>query len=144
MTKSHAAGVAAYLTGRQVQTLMLIAEGKTTEEIASALGVSVRTAAAHRASLMQRLGVRRSVDLVRYAIRAESEPAEQHTAQLTGRQTQTLILIAEGKTTKEIASALGVSIKTAAAHRARLMQRLGVHRSVDVVRYAIGAGLVRL
>ncbi len=56
---------------------------------------------------------------------------------------QTLILIAEGKTTREIASLLGISFKTAAAHRATLMQRLSLHNSADVVRYAVRAGVVR-
>ena len=65
------------------------------------------------------------------------------TSGLTWRQAQTLILIAEGKTTREIATALGVSFKTAAAHRANLMQRLRVHRSADLVRYAIRNGIVR-
>jgi len=63
--------------------------------------------------------------------------------QLTWRQMQTLILIADGKTTREIASALGISFKTAAAHRANLMQRLGLHNSADVVRYAIRTGVIR-
>jgi len=69
--------------------------------------------------------------------------AAEHMERLTSRQTQTLILIAGGKTTQEIASALGISFKTAAAHRVRLMQRLGLHKSADVVRYAIRAGVVQ-
>jgi DNA-binding NarL/FixJ family response regulator len=61
---------------------------------------------------------------------------------LTARQVQVLILIAEGKTTKEIAEDLGVSFKTAAAHRSNIMHKLNVHDTAHLVRYAIRTGLV--
>jgi DNA-binding NarL/FixJ family response regulator len=61
---------------------------------------------------------------------------------LTTRQRQTLILIAEGKTTKEIALNLGVSFKTAAAHRTNLMNKLKIHDTAHLVRHAIRAGLI--
>ena len=62
---------------------------------------------------------------------------------LTSRQRQVLQLVAEGKTTKEIASLLGVSIKTAESHRASLMEKLSVHETAGLVRYAIRIGLIR-
>jgi DNA-binding CsgD family transcriptional regulator len=53
-----------------------------------------------------------------------------------------LQLIAEGKTTKEIAVILGVSVKTAESHRSSLMGKLDIHSTAEVVRYAIRRGLV--
>ncbi len=61
---------------------------------------------------------------------------------LTARQRETLQLIAEGKNTKEIAAALGVSVKTVESHRAQLMERLGIHDVPGLVRFAIRAGIV--
>jgi two-component system, NarL family, response regulator NreC len=61
---------------------------------------------------------------------------------LTPRQRQVLQLVAEGKTTKEIAAVLGVSIKTAESHRNRIMRKLGIHETANLVRYAIRRGLI--
>lgn len=61
---------------------------------------------------------------------------------LTPRERHVLQLVAEGKTTKEIAAELGVSVKTAEAHRARLMKRLGIHTTAGLVRYAIREGVI--
>lgn len=63
-------------------------------------------------------------------------------AQLTPRQREVLQLIAEGNNTKAIAFTLGVSIKTVEAHRKQLMNRLGIHDLVGLVRYAMRFGLV--
>ena len=56
---------------------------------------------------------------------------------LTPRERQTVQLAAEGKTNKEIASMLGISLKTAESHRANLMAKLDLHSVSDLVRYAI-------
>ena len=64
-------------------------------------------------------------------------------APLTSRQRQVLQLVAEGKTTKEVASLLGVSVKTAESHRASLMEKLSIHETAGLVRYAIRIGLLR-
>jgi DNA-binding NarL/FixJ family response regulator len=61
---------------------------------------------------------------------------------LSGRERQVLQLVAEGKTTKEIASLLGVSVKTAESHRTTLMSKLDMHSAAALVRYAIRNGLV--
>ncbi len=61
---------------------------------------------------------------------------------LTKRHREILQLIAEGKSTKEIAHVLEVSIKTVETHRMRLMERLGIHDVPGLVRFAIRAGLV--
>jgi DNA-binding NarL/FixJ family response regulator len=61
---------------------------------------------------------------------------------LTPRERNVLELVAGGSTTKQIAAALGLSVKTAEAHRARLMKRLGIHTTAGLVRYAIREGLI--
>jgi DNA-binding NarL/FixJ family response regulator len=61
---------------------------------------------------------------------------------LTDRERQVLQLIAERKTTKEVAVILGVSVKTAESHRSSLMSKLDVHSTAELVRYAIRRGLV--
>lgn len=61
---------------------------------------------------------------------------------LTPREREVLQLVAEGKTTKEIAAILNVSVKTAEAHRTRLMQRLDIHDVAGLTRYAIRQGLI--
>jgi DNA-binding NarL/FixJ family response regulator len=63
---------------------------------------------------------------------------------LTPRQREVLQLIAEGSTSREIARALGISVKTVETHRARLMERLDVHDIAGLVRRAIEMGLVEL
>jgi PAS domain S-box-containing protein len=62
---------------------------------------------------------------------------------LTAREVQVLALVAEGKSTKEIAALLGISYKTADSHRSRVMEKLGVHETASLVRYAIRQGIVR-
>jgi len=61
---------------------------------------------------------------------------------LTPRQRETLQLIAEGHSTKEIAHRLGLSVKTVETHRSQIMARLGVGDVAGLVRYAIQVGLV--
>jgi PAS domain S-box-containing protein len=61
---------------------------------------------------------------------------------LTERERQVLVLIADGKSTKEAAAGLGISYKTADSHRSRILEKLGVHETASMVRYAIRAGLV--
>jgi PAS domain S-box-containing protein len=61
---------------------------------------------------------------------------------LTERERQVLVLIAGGKSTKEAAANLGISYKTADSHRSRILEKLGVHETASMVRYAIRAGLI--
>lgn len=62
---------------------------------------------------------------------------------LTPRERQILQLVAEGKTTKESARLLNISAKTAETHRARIMEKLNIHETAGLVRYAIRRGLIR-
>ncbi|HEX5314056.1 MAG TPA: response regulator transcription factor [Gammaproteobacteria bacterium] len=61
---------------------------------------------------------------------------------LTLRERQVLQLVAEGKTTREIAEILTLSVKTADSHRTRMMKKLDIHDTAGLVRYAIRRGLI--
>lgn len=63
---------------------------------------------------------------------------------LSPRQREVLRLIAEGRTTKQIAQMLEISVKTVETHRAQLMERLDIHDVAGLVRYAIIVGLIEV
>jgi DNA-binding NarL/FixJ family response regulator len=63
---------------------------------------------------------------------------------LTNREKQILQLIAEGKSNKEIAALLDLSVNTVSVHRANLMEALGIHRTAELVLYAVRKGLVHI
>ena len=65
-------------------------------------------------------------------------------ATLSPRQREVLRLIAEGRTTKQIARELEISVKTVETHRAQLMERLGIHDVAGLVRYAIIVGIIEV
>jgi len=67
---------------------------------------------------------------------------ELRTSPLSGREREVLQLIAEGKSMKEIASLLGISVKTVETHRMRLMGKLDIHETAGLVRYAIRRGMI--
>ena len=77
-----------------------------------------------------------------------SIPTTQETAgdfdKLTQREREVLQYIVQGNSNKEIAAILGLSVNTVSVHRANLMQALGIHRTADLVVYAIRKGLVTL
>ncbi len=62
---------------------------------------------------------------------------------LSPRERQVLQLIAEGKTTKEAAVHLGISTKTAESHRSNIIEKLDIHDTAGLVRYAIRLGLIQ-
>jgi two-component system response regulator NreC len=62
---------------------------------------------------------------------------------ITSREREVLQLIAEGKSTRDIASLLGISVKTADSHRSRLMRKLDIHEVASLVRYAVRKHLVQ-
>jgi len=71
---------------------------------------------------------------------ASGDEREPH---LRDRERQVLQLVAEGKTTKEVATILGISTKTAESHRMKIMERLNIHDTAGLVRYAIREGLIQ-
>lgn len=82
-------------------------------------------------------GVSRSVV---EAYRSKTELAAEP---LSARERQVLQLIAEGKSTRDVASLLGISVKTAESHRSRLMRKLDIHETASLVRYAVRRGLIQ-
>lgn len=75
-----------------------------------------------------------------YRLTSDSAPEEQ----LTPRQREVLRLIAEGRTTREIAQILTISVKTVETHRTLLMERLDIHDVAGLVRYALRIGLIAM
>jgi DNA-binding NarL/FixJ family response regulator len=63
-------------------------------------------------------------------------------ADLSSREMEVLQLIAEGKANKETAAELGISIKTVEKHRQHLMQKLNIHDTAGLTRYAVTAGII--
>jgi DNA-binding NarL/FixJ family response regulator len=63
-------------------------------------------------------------------------------SQLTSREMEVLQLIAEGKANKETAAELGISIKTVEKHRGALMDKLDIHHTAGLTRYAIATGII--
>jgi DNA-binding NarL/FixJ family response regulator len=72
-------------------------------------------------------------------VNGDSAPADP----LAPRERQVLQLVAEGKTSKEIAEMLGLSTKTAESYRARVMGKLDIHDTAGLVRYAVRTGMVQ-
>ena len=63
-------------------------------------------------------------------------------ARLTSRETEVLQLVAEGSANKQVAAELGISIKTVEKHRQHLMDKLNIHDTAGLTRYAISAGVI--
>jgi DNA-binding NarL/FixJ family response regulator len=72
----------------------------------------------------------------------ESESADHQV--LTPREREVIQLVAEGKTTKEIATALNLSVKTAETHRTNLMRKLDLHSVAALTLYAVRNGIVQI
>lgn len=68
--------------------------------------------------------------------------SQKKAAQLTSREVEVLQLIAEGKANKETAAELGISLKTVEKHREHLMEKLDIHDTAGLTRYAISAGII--
>ena len=79
----------------------------------------------------------------REAVRAYLDGTEAANDGLTPREREVLQLVAEGKTTKEVAAVLGISVKTAESHRSRIMEKLDIHETASLVRYAIRLGVIQ-
>jgi DNA-binding CsgD family transcriptional regulator len=73
---------------------------------------------------------------------SDSGGASDHPEKLTPRENEVLALIAEGCTSKEIASRLEITFKTAVTHRQHIMDKLGAHNSATLIRVAILRGLI--
>ncbi len=78
----------------------------------------------------------------RQRMKASGRNTKKNGAQLTSREMEVLQLIAEGKANKETAAELGIGIKTVEKHREHLMEKLDIHDTAGLTRYAIGAGII--
>jgi DNA-binding NarL/FixJ family response regulator len=72
------------------------------------------------------------------------ESLERNFELLTSREREVIQLLAEGKTSKEVAVALSLSVKTAETHRTNLMRKLDLHSVADLTRYAVRNGIVQV
>lgn len=97
----------------------------------------------HAIQQVSRGGIYLSPGVSRAVVDAYRSKSERPSDPLSGRERQVLQLIAEGKSTKDVASLLGISVKTAESHRSRLMQKLDIHETASLVRYAVRRGLVQ-
>jgi DNA-binding NarL/FixJ family response regulator len=87
-------------------------------------------------------------DVAREAVRdqaagALSPPDADPYEALTDREKQVLKLVAEGRTNKEVAEVLGVSVKTAMSHREHIMQKLDLHSRTELIKFALRRGVIR-
>ena len=81
-------------------------------------------------------------DMVRESLRSERETLGGDACSLpTPREAQVIRLLSEGKANKEIAAALGITVRTAEAHRCNLMRKLRLHSLADLIHYALRHGL---
>jgi DNA-binding NarL/FixJ family response regulator len=74
-------------------------------------------------------------------LRSPEESADPY-GPLTAREREVFHLVIEGRTTKEVARALGISVKTAENHRSRILDKLGLHNAAELVLYASRKGLL--
>ncbi len=84
-----------------------------------------------------------SPEISQAVVQAYQSKGELASDPLSPRERQVLQLIAEGKTTKVAAALLNISTKTAETHRARIMEKLDIHETAGLVRYAIRRGVIR-
>jgi two-component system, NarL family, response regulator NreC len=88
-------------------------------------------------------------DVARDAVTGEAAPPAELAGEadpyetLTDREKQVLKLVAEGRSNKEVAQLLGISVKTAMSHREHVMDKLGVHNRTDLIRFALKCGVIR-
>ncbi len=106
----------------------------------SALTAAIR--AAHRGGLVL------DPEVAREAIRDQSvEPRGPGDVDpyegLTDREKQVLKLVAEGRTNKEVAEMLAISVKTAMSHREHIMEKLGLHSRTELIKFALRKGVIR-
>jgi DNA-binding NarL/FixJ family response regulator len=110
------------------------------QDIANNVSIAIRKAYMGRtfysATISRRLG-RLNPKSRDWAGKARTKPSL-----LTSRETEVLQLIAEGKTNKETASELSISIKTVEKHRGHLMEKIDIHDTAGLTRHAIATGII--
>jgi DNA-binding NarL/FixJ family response regulator len=131
---------------------ILLTHHEEDQYIREALGVGVKgyvvknqvaSDLVHAIHLVSRGQFYLSPGVSRAVVEAYRTKADSPADPLTARERQVLQLIAEGKSTRDTASLLGISVKTAESHRMRLMQKLDIHETASLVRYAVRRGLIQ-
>jgi two-component system response regulator NreC len=120
----------------------------TKQAAADELVSAIRTVAQGQVYLQPVLARWLLEDYRRLALRIPNEGKEQvgqkTPEDLSQRERQVLELVAQGKTTPEISRELGISPKTVARHRERVMGKLDIHSSAELVKFAIRTGMIDL
>jgi DNA-binding NarL/FixJ family response regulator len=81
---------------------------------------------------------------VRESLEHEWFRPEGYSADLTDRQRAVLVLLAEGRTARDIAQELNISLKTVEFHKANITRKLGIHTTADLIKFALDRGLTTL
>lgn len=114
------------------------ASGFVLKKAPSGLAEAIR--AVHRGGLVL------DPEVAREAVEEMGKPPARRGAnsydELTDREKQVLKLVAEGMSNKEVAAALGISVKTAMSHREHVMLKLDLHNRTDLVRFALQQGVI--
>ena len=125
-------------TGRWVENFIPLADGKGRVTAVGALVVEITTNARSRLILPGDGHRMNGIVAANSQLGTQDDPGG-----LSARRLQVARLLAEGKSNKEVAYRLGISIKTVETHRAKIMAKLRLHSVVDLVHYAFRHGLVR-
>ena len=96
--------------------------------------------AVHRGGLVVDPAVAR--DALRDAAASRPVPSDDPYEALTDRERQVLKLVAEGRSNKDVAAFLDISVKTAMTHREHVMQKLNLHNRTDLTRFALRRGII--
>ena len=96
----------------------------------------------HKGKMYFSPSISRRQDRLHPASRNRAGSLTKKAAQLTSREMEVLQLIAEGKANKETAAELGIGLKTVEKHREHLMEKLDIHDTAGLTRYAISAGII--
>lgn len=81
---------------------------------------------------------------VRESVEHKWSRPEGYSSELTARQREILVLLANGRSTKDIAQALTISMKTVDFHKANITRKLGVHNNSDLIKFALAQGITTL
>jgi len=101
--------------------------------------------AAIESVMMNKRFVSRKIDSdVREAVEHEWFRPEGYSSDLTTRQREILVLLADGRSTKDIAQTLKISMKTVEFHKANITRKLGVHTTSDLIKFALAQGITSL
>ena len=103
------------------------------------LRLAIETVLANKRFLSQNIAPE-----VREALEHEWFRPEDYSSDLTDRQREILVLLAQGGTAKQIAQQLNISMKTVEFHKANITRKLGVHTTSDLIKFALAHGLTTL